>query len=305
MDKISYSICIANEQQRATVIKNRNPKWESAMIDVAVEESGRIIGYIVYREEPVPAPLDGKYCWIMNLRVEPDFRRMGIATAFVNRIKRQSEVSDIMYLYGSADPTLQASMFWWKQGFSLNAYAKKQEDKNDPLSYGNYPHLMSYRVKRTDPLEISDGSHCIRPAQKQEINQLVRQFFETSAASGRNKEFCISKIEDLFGFVALGEKNNIIGYIFAYVDDMYAPIEGNRWFLQLFVDPEYRKCGIGSALTKEMIQYAKGKDVMQLTATEPHEGDIGFWYHIGFDIFFWGANANTGKRATTAMLRIM
>lgn len=302
MGKIPYSICIANEEQRANIIKN--PKWESAAIYVAVDESGRIIGYIVVREEPVPLPLDGKYCWIMNLRVDPDFRRMGIATALVNEIKKQAELSDLMYLYGSADPTLEASMFWLKQGFSLNAYAKKQEDKNEPLKYGNYPHLMSYRVKRTVTPEILSGSHCIRPVQKQEINQLVRQYLETSTMSEISKEFFMSKIEEFFGFVAIGEENNIIGHILAYADEMKAPIDGNRWFLKLFVAPAYRRRGIGFALTKAMIQYAKGKDVMQLTTTESHEGDIGFWYRIGFDIFFWGVNANTGKRSSTAMLRI-
>ncbi len=114
----------------------------------------------------------------------------------------------------------------------------------------------------------------------------------------------MSKIGGFFGFVALEEKNNIIGFIFAYPDEMKAPIDGNRWLLTLFVFPEYRRHGIGSALTKEMIHYAKGKDVMQLTAIGSYEDDIGFWYHTGFDIFFWGVNANTGKRSTTAMLRI-
>ena len=124
MDKIEYSVCIADENQRASVI--RNPKWASAMIYVAVNEGGNIIGYIVVKEETVPLPLQGKYWFILNLRVNTDFRRMGIAAVLVDEIKRRAELSDIIYLYGSADPTLEAGMFWLKQGFSLNAYGKSR-----------------------------------------------------------------------------------------------------------------------------------------------------------------------------------
>lgn len=301
MDKILYSVCVADEKQRASVI--RNPKWASAMIYVAVKEDGKIIGYIVVREETVPLPLQGKYWFILNLRVDTDFRRMGIATALVNEIKRQAELSDIIYLYGSADPTLEASMFWLKQRFSLNAYGKKQDDKNEPLKYGNYPHLMSYRIKRTFLPEILHHSHRIRPAQKQEIDPFIKHYLKKISMSEIRKEFFMSKIEEFFGFVAT-EKNNIIGYIVAFADEMKAPIDGNRWFLELFVAPEYRGRGIGSALTQEMIQYAKGKNVMQLTAYESHEDDIVFWYNKGFDIIFWGINTDTGKRPTAAMLRI-
>ena len=302
MDQILYSVCAADEKQRAGVI--RNPKWASAMIYVAVNEGGSVIGYIVVKEETVPLPLQGKYWFILNLRVETDFRRMGIAAALVDEIKRRAALSDIIYLYGSADPTLEASMFWLKQGFSLNAYGKKQDDKGEPLKYGNYPHLMSYRIKRAVRPEILHQSHHIRPALKQEIDQFIRQYLKTSDMSEMRKEFFTGKIEEFFGFIAIGEKNNIIGYIVAFADEMKAPINGNRWFLELFVEPEYRRRGIGSVLTQEMIRYAKGKDVMQLTAYESHEDDIAFWYNRGFDIIFWGINADTGKRPTTAMLRI-
>ena len=52
------------------------------------------------------------------------------------------------------------------------------------------------------------------------------------------------------------------------------------------------------------LAYAKENNFVQLTNFDITEDNIGFWYEIGFDIFFWGVNASTGKRGTTAMIRV-
>ena len=85
---------------------------------------------------------------------------------------------------------------------------------------------------------------------------------------------------------------------------MQTPLDSTRLWINVFVEPECRNQGIGKALVCEVYRYAKENDFVQLTNFDITEDNIGFWYEIGFDIFFWGVNASTGKRGTTAMIRV-
>ena len=94
------------------------------------------------------------------------------------------------------------------------------------------------------------------------------------------------------------------GVILAFADNMYAPLDGTQWRTFLYVDPQFRHQGIGRALVLRLYQYAQEKDVIQLNNSDTTEDNIGFWYELGFDIFFWAVNPQRGKRCTTAMLRV-
>ena len=113
-----------------------------------------------------------------------------------------------------------------------------------------------------------------------------------------------NKINDPFGYIATGESGNIQGAIIAFPDSMQAPLDCMRLWIHPFVEPEYRNQGLGRTLVYEMYQYAKENNFIQLTNVDTSEDNIGFWYKIGFDIFFWEVKTQTGKRITTAMIRV-
>ncbi len=303
MNNTTFTICIANQKQRDWVLE-RFPKMESekrknAIIYVAVDELDNIVGRILVSESDVPKPLVGKYWYIINVFVHPKFRRRNIATELVNEIKRQAELYGIIYLYGSANASVEATMFWFNQNFTLNSYGKKQDNVDEPLLYGNYNHFFSYRIERKD-LVFSNDSNNIKRASADEIKQAINTYIYDD----KRKEYFLSKSNDLLGFMAIGDNGNPQGVIIAFPDSMQAPLDCSRLWIYLFVKPECRNRGIGKDLIYEMYQYAKENDIVQLTNFDPTEDNIGFWYKIGFDIFFWGANVQTGKRGTTAMIKV-
>ena len=303
MNNTCFTICKANQEQRDYVLerfpKMKKEKRENSIIYVAVNELDNIIGRILVTENDVPKPLFGKYWYIINVFVHPKFRRMGIATELVNKIKSQAELSEVLYLYGSANATVEASLFWFNQNFTLNSYGKKQDNVNEPLLYGNYHHLFSYRVERKT-LIPNNTFNRIKRASTDEIQQAI----DTYIYDDKKKAYFLSKSNSHLGFVAIGDNGNIQGAIIACPDSMQAPLDCTRLWIHVFVEPECRNQGIGKALVYEVYRYAKENDFVQLTNFDITEDNIGFWYEIGFDIFFWGVNASTGKRGTTAMIRV-
>ena len=100
MNNTCFTICKANQEQRDYVLerfpKMKKAERENAIIYVAVNELDNIIGRILVTENDVPKPLFGKYWYIINVFVHPKFRRMGIATELVNKIKSQAEQSEVL-----------------------------------------------------------------------------------------------------------------------------------------------------------------------------------------------------------------
>lgn len=303
MKHTNYRIGKATQVQREGILKHF-PKMseefhKNVVIHVAVDDQEQVIGRIMVTEGDVPSPIGGK-CWcISNVFVHPDHRREGIASALVNLVKTQAEADGIVYLHGSANASVEATMFWLNQGFTLNAYGRKGEDPQNPLLYGNYHHMMSYRMDRT-PLFVADASVVIRPVSGDGIPRLI----ETYTYDVKKKEFLLNRKENLFGFEAVGDSGERKGVILACPDSMQAPLDSTRWWIFLFVEPPYRRQGIGRSLVRHLYQYAQGKNVIQLSNIDQTEEHIGFWYALGFDIYFWDKNVQTGTRATTAMLRV-
>ena len=134
MNNTNFTICKANQEQREyvferVIIKDEEER-KKAVVYVATDSDNRIIGRTVIKEKDVPAPISGKYWYIENLFVHPEYRRKGIASALVAEIKKQAEIFEIVYLYGSANASVEASLFWLNQGFTMNAYGKRQEDSS-------------------------------------------------------------------------------------------------------------------------------------------------------------------------------
>lgn len=298
-----FTVCKANEEQRNYVLERISKKDDferkNGIIYVAVSNDGKIIGRIIALERDVPEPIKGKRWYIDNIFVDADYRRKGIATALVDEIIREATSLDVVYLYGSANPSKEATLFWLNKGFTLNAYGRKQEDESNPLFLGNYYHMISYCLKRKR-INNKCSDKNIRILTQNDILNIINEY----AGNERKRNLFLSKINELFGYGAIGNNGELKGFILSFVDSMQSPIESKRRFIFPYVSSEQRKQGIGTVLVYKMYQYARLENSVQLTAFDDNDSNIGFYHKIGFDIFFWDINRQTGKRATTAMLRV-
>ncbi|MFR5865370.1 MAG: GNAT family N-acetyltransferase [Acutalibacteraceae bacterium] len=306
---IDYTVCEADASQRAYVWERFSlgggdaQRQAQAVVWVAVTAQGQIIGRIVLEERELPEPFVGKSYFIANLLTHADFRRQGVAAALVDAVKRQAASRGICCLYGSANATAEASLFWLAQGFTLHAYGRKQEDPCKPLWYGNYYHIISYRSAAprcvTAPLRPASS---VASAEETDgaLDALAgcADVSESAAALWRGKR------ASLAGFVAQDDAGRVIGRLLMYPDSMQPPVDGTRFFLRLLVEPEARLRGVGRTLVCAAAAYARESGAMQLSVFEPNQTWVGFWDQLGFDIYFYDKNAVTGRRAVTAMRRL-
>ena len=103
MNNTNFTICKANQEQREyvferVIIKDEEER-KKAVVYVATDSDNRIIGRTVIKEKDVPAPISGKYWYIENLFVSPEYRRKGLASALVAEIKKQAEILEIISLW--------------------------------------------------------------------------------------------------------------------------------------------------------------------------------------------------------------
>ncbi len=301
MNNTKFTICEANQIQRdyileRSAIKNKRAR-ENAIVYVAIDENNSTIGRIIVIEQDVQSPLIGKCWYIADILVQSEYRRKGIATALFTEIKSQAEYLNIIYIYGHVRPSLEASMFWLNQGVTMYPFGTMKNDINKPLFYGNYEHIFSYCIHRK--VLNGDRRHInIRAIVKDEIANLINKYAQDEST----KASLLNKSEELFGFAAIGENNETQGVIFAFSHGMKAPLDSKYWVTSIYVDPNFRHQGIGRSLIWRLYQYAQENDVIQLTNFA--KGDhIGFWYKLGFDIYFRGKNTK-GVTLATAMIRV-
>lgn len=303
MNNRGYTILHANPEQCDRIISlfkfNEKKKREKVIIYIAEDSHRTPFGRIVVIEREVPSPLGGKCWYVYDLFVSPAHRRNGIAAALVAKTMEEAERAGVLFIYGSANATVEASCFWLKQGFSMNAYGRKQNDPAMPLFYGNYFHMFSRCITRK-PLPAHQRNDSVRKLSNAESVQLIGDYL----TDPEKKAFYMSRADTLSAFAFCGRRGEIIGAIIACPDSMQAPLESIRLFIEVFVKEEHRTQGIGKALVCEVYRLAKESGAIQLTSFSQTAEHIGFWYEIGFDVFFWDVNPKTGEYSTTAMLRI-
>ena len=302
MNNGGYKVLPANPEQREGMVaffKFNEKKRENVIINIAEDACGTPVGRIVIMERSIPSPLGGKRWYVYDLFVSPAHRRKGIATTLVSKTMEEAERAGVLFIYGSANASVEASYFWLKQGFSMNAYGKKWDDPAMPLFFGNYSHMFSHCIKRKATLDRY-RSDIARKLSIEEILHLINIYMTDSVT----RVLYLNRVEEMTGFSVCDENGEIIGAIIALSDSMQAPLNSVRLFIEVFVKREYRKNGIGGALVFEMYRYAKAIGAIQLTNTSNTAEHIGFWHRIGFDVFFWDANPNTGEYGTTAMIRV-
>ena len=161
------------------------------------------------------------------------------------------------------------------------------------------------RLDKPKKEEMREQKNCrIIKADKERLDWIFNEYIlKTDPQIVR---LCQDKKDKIFALTAMDKNENIMGFITAYADEMYAPLDGIQWWIPcIFVYPELRRQGIGSVLVREMIKNASEMHITQLTCSRSNEDETEFWYNNNFDIYFWGANPDTGRRSVSAGFRIM
>ena len=303
MEKINYKVGKANQEQMELVFDKfykSEKRKDISVIFIAFDDSKNIIGYLVIEEKTIEPPLSGINWWIWHIYTQPELRRQGIASALLEETIKHAKQENVRHLQGSANPTLKANMFWFKNNFCFFRYGQKIDNTNNPEEYGNYSKMIFYRIDKIKKENQKEQTgYRIIKADKEQANYIFDEYILNI-----NPEYFKDKRNDIFTFSAIDKDENIAGFIMAYADEMYAPLEGNQWLIPyIFVSPELRRQGIGSALVREIIKSAKEANITQLTAVRVQDATE-FWYNNNFDMFYWSAVGKVNT-AVVAGLRLL
>jgi len=148
--------------------------------------------------------------------------------------------ANIRHLQGGCTNT-PAHMFWLKHNFLFFKYGRKFDDKNILHEYGNYPHMITYRINKTEEKIIKQEYYLITKADKEQLNWIFNEYILFESVP-----FFHDKKESIFGLTAVDKDGNILGFITAFADELGSPLESIQWWIPyIFVQPELRHQGIG------------------------------------------------------------
>ena len=150
-NQIKYTVQKADKKQKNLVFKKfykYKEKRDAAIVFVAAGKRKKIMGYLIAEEKAVPPPLNGEDWFIWQIYTLPAYRRQGIASALLNETIKQAERAGVRHLQGSANPTIEAHMFWFKHNFCFQRYGNICNDADRPLECGNYYHMIFYRIDK-------------------------------------------------------------------------------------------------------------------------------------------------------------
>ena len=159
--------------------------------------------------------------------------------------------------------------------------------------------MFSHCMKKKPKLEHWKNSHAGRLSKEE-----ILRFIDSKMNDPGEHDYFRNRSDVLVGFAVDGNHGETIGAIIAFPDSMQAPLESVRLVVEVFVEKESRRKGTGAGLVCEMYRFAKEIGAVQLTNFSQRAEHIGFWYKIGFEVFFWDVNPNTGEYGTIAMLRV-
>jgi GNAT superfamily N-acetyltransferase len=112
-----------------------------------------------------------------------------------------------------------------------------------------------------------------------------------------NRVFNQEKKDIYFGFVAVDEDKNIIGYLIAYEKDIsVSSVKIKRWWIEhTFVRPELRQQGIADALVKAIIKYAEESGIMQIESGTTAERIASKMLYLKNDFCFFATGPQDDK----------
>jgi len=251
-------------------------KRENAVVFVALDSKRNIIGHAVIDQKKAPPPLRGTDWFIWLVKVRPEWRRQGVASALLREIKKQAKEETILHIQGSCTNT-PAHLFWQSQGFCAQRYGSPQQD-------GTSAHMIFYRIDKTEnATQKEQTGYRIAVAGKAQLHRVFDEYILDNGVP-----FFQDKRDDIFGFVAVDGNENTVGFITACQDELGAPLTGTRWLIPyIFVNAELRRQGIASALLEEMRKSAKQANASQLDAIRLNDEAALFFYENNFDLCVW------------------
>ena len=275
---ITYSIMPANDEQRKYVFDNlfRDENYrENSIVFVATDETGRIIGRIVAKSKD-----DVLNSWyIRDIRVHTDYRRHGIGTALFRELQKAAISNGVKSLHGFAEATDAASHFWESLGFCLQKFGRVHLDGT---KFGNYSHYMFRSPAGLTPPVRSVKTVNIVKATVAQLDYIRQEYLYQN-----NKPYFEGIANDIFGFAALNDDGDIIGFAVMRHESSYPPLSSMTLLCWVYVIPEMRRHGIGTALLNEVTSYACEVGISQVIHAGTDD-ELAFWEHIGFDVCIWG-----------------
>jgi len=265
-------------------------KRDNAVVFVVLDCKSNIIGHSVIHEKKAPPPLRGTDWYIWIVKVRPEWRRQGVASALLQEIKKQAREENILRIQGSCTNT-PAHLFWQSQGFCAQRYGSPQED-------GTSAHMIFYRIDKTkrEPQKEQNGYRIIE-ATKAQLHRIFDEYILDNGVP-----FFQDKRDDIFGFIAVDADENILGFITACPDELGAPLTGTRWLIQyVFVNAGLRRQGIASALLGELRKSAQQANIAQLDAIRLNDEAALFFHANNFDICVWYIMSGDVKPVSAAL----
>ena len=267
-----------------------NRREENAVaVFAALDDSNNVIGYIFAKipSSPKPAPPG----WYIDLLfVEPEYRRQGVATALFEALESRAKEQGVQFFVAWAMATERATMFWYGKLFCMEKSSIRQEDPTHPLEYGNYKHIIHRRVC---PAEAC-ASVSEMPAGYKAVlidTALRNELFDRYL----NKNDYFSDVRnELFGFAAVDERGEIVGYAVVKENEMGAPLDKVEWLLWHFVEPRHRKRGIGTYLLHTVNREAEKVEINKPAQLHPlfpkglSAEDEAFYMKLGYNIAYYG-----------------
>ena len=298
----NFRVAKASEEQIDLVFRyfyKDQSKREGAIVFVAVDSKESVVGYLLAEEKTVLA-VNATDWFIWNIFTTPKLRRQGVAAAVLEETKKCAREAGVRHLLGSCTNT-PAHMFWFKHNFCFIMYGQKIDNPKAPLEHGNYPHMIVYRLNKTEKENRQPKEVQIVQANNEQLHWI---FDEHILHEGL--KFFRDKGEDISGLSAIDSNGNLLGIITAYAYELGAPLEGTQWMIPyIYVRPELRRQGIGRSLINALIKTAEEAGIAQLTCLFITEDASAFLYHNHFDVCNYYIMGDVdGRRPITAALRI-
>ena len=223
----------------------------------------------------------------------------------LKEVINHAEQAGVCHLSGGAEATRHASMFWYKNNFSLKKFGKIFDDVNEPDTYGNFQRIMFYRINKTPKVNILKKIYRVMKADKEQLDWIYHEHI--IKISPGHAEYYKDKKDEFFGLAAADKTGDILGFIAAYADELGSPLDGTEWVIPyVFVRPDLRRQGIGSVLISEMAKAAEEAEITQLLFIGISEEAGEFWYKNNFDMCInYIMKMQDGKNPVSAALRIL
>jgi Acetyltransferases len=259
---------------------------------------GTELGHVIVEEKPTKGPIEGTDWFIWNIFTLPQLRRQGIASRLIEELTGQAQKANVLNLVGSANPTVQATGFWISQGFCLQRYGQKSENRNNPLEFGNYHHLIFKRISD------ADGTKCGDPAPKGytlcRADELQMDHIFEGYVRSSDVLYYRDKRDSMKAITITDRGNALRGFIVLLKERIGEPVELEQmWIPYLYIEPRARGQGLARRLLHAAMDDARNENVRQLIFLSSKSESYPFWHKNGFSAFLWShlAERNTALAA--------